>query len=162
MVAAHPVFKPLLAKAKLVEKQAYAADIYTQIVEPITGNVIVAGDAAAPVETWIQGGVACGYQAVKAIEKQRAGSDGYADYIKWWQSAFAFNQPEYFKIVSDYYAFNRVCSDEDVDWLFGMLKDQVGIPGLLIEQNMEAVKAGRPELYRKLEDAKQKGMWGKH
>ena len=86
--------------AVVVSFAAYqAADVFTPLWEPVCGNVLVGGDVAAPVETWIQGGVACGYQAVKAIEKQRAGGDGYAEYAAWWQKSFAFNTPDFFKVV---------------------------------------------------------------
>jgi len=41
----------------------------------------VVGDAAVPVEAWVQGAVAMSYQAVKAIEKELNGQKVYAGYM---------------------------------------------------------------------------------
>ena len=74
----------------------------------LLGNVVV-GDAGAPVETWIHGTVACGYQAVKTIEKELNGQKGYLEYIDWWQKAFAFNDPRYWK-VAGVFSLNQICT----------------------------------------------------
>ena len=90
---------------------------------------------------------------VKAIEKEINGQEGYPEYIDWWQRAFAFNTPTYFKVVSDYYGWNRVCSDEEADYIFNLLQDKIGIPVLLIEENLELIEKERPDLYLKLKKA---------
>jgi len=50
----------------VVKKTATAAGgskygLLTPIREPVEGNVVVVGDAAAPIETWTQGAVASAY-----------------------------------------------------------------------------------------------------
>jgi flavin-dependent dehydrogenase len=161
-VSAHPIFAPMLRKAKLVGKQAYSLEVRTPLANPVAGNVIVIGDAAAPTETWIQGSVACAFKAVKCIESARQGQPDFGEYARWWRDAFAFNQPNYFAVISDYYTFNRVCSDNEVDWLFELFEGEIGIPGPLIDGAMERIKASRPDIHDKLVKAKAAGMWNKH
>jgi len=45
---------------------------------------------------------------------------------------------------------SRTCSDEEVDYLYSLFHGRAGIPEMLIARNMELVKSGRPELYKKL------------
>jgi flavin-dependent dehydrogenase len=161
-VVAHPLFAHMLRKAKMVEKQAYALEVRTPLAKPASGNVTVIGDAAAPTESWVMGAVACAFKAVKCFESARAGKPAGDEYNRWWKEAFAFNQPDYFAIVSDYYTFNRVCTDAEVDWLFGLFEGQIGIPGPLIDGAMERIRAERPEIHDKLVKSKAAGMWAKH
>jgi flavin-dependent dehydrogenase len=160
-LAVHPAFQTILSGTHVIATQGWAADIRSPMLEPVAGNVVIIGDATAPIETWTMGAVACAYQAVMAIEKERQNQSGYADYVRWWRGAFAFNQPDYFKIVSDYYAFNRVCSDADIDYLFGLLSDRIGIPGNLIAENMDLIRRQNPELHERLLHSKDKGMFEK-
>jgi digeranylgeranylglycerophospholipid reductase len=157
----NPILAPLLANARLVQTRAFNHTVRTPIKEPVTGNVVVIGDAAAPAETHMAGAVACGWQAVKAIIKELNGERAYPEYVAWWQRSFAFNQPDYFKIVSDYYAWNRVCANEDIDFIFDLFQNTPGIPTVLIEENMELIKRYRPELHEKLIGRKEESMWGK-
>jgi hypothetical protein len=109
----------------------------------------------------MQGAVACGYQAVKAIEKERAGGHGFREYTAWWRQAFSFINPSYFTVLSDGYALNRVCSDEEVDYVYRLLGDTVGIPAVLIDEKLERVKKERPGLYQKLAGRTEQSMWQK-
>ena len=160
-IVAHPTFAPRLRNASLVKKQAWSFDVRTPLKSPAAGNTVVIGDAAAPAETWIMGAVACGYQAVRAIQQERRGEDGYATYNRWWQGAFAFNQPDYFSKVSDHYITNRVCTDREIDLLFGLFADRIGIPGQLIAANMDLVARADQQLHDKLIKAREASMWQK-
>jgi flavin-dependent dehydrogenase len=133
-----------------VRKTAYGNFIQTPVEVPISGNVVIVGDAGATIETLVQGATACGYLAVKAIEKELSGRKGYQEYTAWWQRAFEFNDPTYFNTVNRYFSLNSLCSDEEVDYLYHALEDKVGVPAVLIEQNLELFKKDRPELYQKL------------
>jgi hypothetical protein len=135
--------------------------IRAPIRKPVAGHVVIAGDSAAPTETWIQGAVACGYHAVKAIEKERSGYRGYRQYMSWWQNAFSFNTPHYFKILSDGYALNRVCNDAELDYVFGLLRGKVGIPAVMVDEKLEVIKKERPALYQKIFGRQKKTMWQK-
>jgi len=145
-----PAFGDWFARAQVVGKKATAIASRTPIKEPVAGNVVVVGDAGASAEAWIQGAVASGYQAAKAILKENNGQPGYQDYIDWWQNAFAFNRSAYQKLLASVYPLNRVCSDEDIDYLFQLFKDEIGIPTLLVAAKLDKIERGRPELYRKL------------
>jgi flavin-dependent dehydrogenase len=147
----HPNFAPWFRHARVVKKTAagLSTGLRTPISEPVAGNVVIVGDAAAPVETWIQGAVACGYMAVKAIERGLSGQKGYAEYVNWWQKAFAFNDPHYWK-VAGLMPVPRICSDEEVDYLYSLFHGRIGGAIGLIANNLELIKKGRPELYERL------------
>lgn len=147
----YPTFAPWFRNARIVKRTAAASEpgLRTPIREPVAGNVVVIGDAGAPVETWIQGALACGYQAVKAIEKELNGQKGYPDYIAWWQKAFAFNDPHYWK-TAGVFPLNHICTDEEVDYLYSLFQGRIGCYMGLIAKNLDLIKKGRPELYEKL------------
>ncbi len=147
----HRTFAPWFRNARIVRKRAAGSDVGLRapISKPVAGNVVIIGDAGAPVETWIQGAVACGYQAVKAIEKELNGQKGYPEYIDWWQQAFAFNDPHYWK-VAGVFNLNKICTDEEIDYLYSLFQGRVGCAMGFISKNLELIKQGRPELYEKL------------
>jgi len=148
----HPSYAHWFRHARLIKKEAAAGryrGALTPIREPVAGNVLIVGDAGAPSETWVQGAVASGYQAVKAIEKELNGNRGYQEYITWWQESFAFNTPEYLKLNQGIYPVNRLCADEEVDYLYSLFKGRLGIPQLMIVKNLDLIKSERPALYEK-------------
>jgi len=148
----YPTFAPWFRNARVVKKTAagVATGLRTPIREPVAGNVVIIGDAGAPVETWIQGAVASGYQAVKAIGKELSGQKAYPEYMDWWQKAFAFNDPDYFRMVGGHYPLPSLCSDEELDYLYSLFEGRVGNAVGLVANNLELIKDKRPELYKKL------------
>jgi flavin-dependent dehydrogenase len=145
-----PEYAPWFRHTRVVKKMAFTATVRTPIREPVAGNVIVIGDAAAPIETWIQGAIACGYQAVKAILKELNGQKGYPEYITWWQKAFFFNDPGYFKRIVTHHGLNMICSDEEVDYIYKLFQDNRVVPTLAIAKNTALIKDERPELSQKI------------
>jgi flavin-dependent dehydrogenase len=150
----HPRFAPWFRNARIVKKMATSRSggrgILAPLKEPVAGNVVIVGDAAAPIETWIQGAVAMAYMAVKGIEKELNGQKGYSEYIDWWQKAFAFHDPRYWKVVGSLAHLNSMCTDEEVDYLYSLFEGRVGCALGFITKNLELVKKGRPKLYEKL------------
>jgi len=151
----HPNFAPWFRHARVVRKNAVAMGakygILTPISEPVEGNVIVVGDAAASLETWVQGAVASAYMAVKAIEKELNGQKGYPEYIDWWQKAFYMHNPDYLSWMYRAFAMSTAWTcDEDVDYVYKLLQDKEGMPQAIIRENLELIKAGRPELHERL------------
>jgi flavin-dependent dehydrogenase len=147
-----PNFASWFRNARLVRKVVTSANLglRTPIKEPVEGNVVVIGDAGAPAETWIQGAVASAYMAVKAIEKELSGQKGYPKYIDWWQKAFYFHNPDYFRMAFKWMAMaSTFTCDEDVDYVYKLLQDKEGVPAVLIAQNLESFKEGRPEFYER-------------
>jgi len=146
-----PFYEPWFRHARVVKKMATALGAnYGPIMEPVADNVMIIGDAAAMVETTNPGAIACGYQAVKAIEKELNGQKGYPEYIKWWQEVIETNLPESHKAGARYFALNMVCSSEEIDYLYHLVQDQAGMPSILVAKNLEQIKGERPELYEKL------------
>jgi len=123
----------------------------TPIMEPVAGNVLAIGDAACLIEVTNPGAIACGYMGAKATLKEMQGESGYREYIAWWQKSFDTNDPDYLKGAGRGFAINAVCSDEEVDYLYKLVGGQIGVPGVLVAQNLEQVKRERPELHQKLE-----------
>jgi len=139
-------------KVKVVKKVAVSAGgARAPIMEPVAGNVLAIGDAACLVEVTNPGAIACGYMGAKATLREMQGENGYKDYIAWWQKSFDTNDPDYLKGAGRGFAINAVCSDDEVDYLYKLVGSQIGVPGVLVAQNMEQVKKERPELYQKLE-----------
>jgi len=157
----HPKYAHMFRHAQIVKKSATVVGgrVLTPIREPVAGNVVIVGDAGALMETWIQGAVACGYQAVKAIEKELNGEKGYPEYIAWWQQAFGFNvnppHSDVKRAVNAIYSLSGICSDDEVDYLYEVIQGKVGVPSVLIAQNIETIKTGRPKLHEKLMRVKQ-------
>jgi flavin-dependent dehydrogenase len=147
-----PEYAPWFRHARVMKKIAFAATVRTPIREPVAGNIMIIGDAAAPIETWIQGAIACGYQAVKAILNELNGQKGYPEYITWWQQAFYFNDPGYFKrrVAHHTLTWNKMCTDEEVDYIHQLFQDQRVVPTLELARTPEVVKKDRPELYDKV------------
>jgi flavin-dependent dehydrogenase len=154
----HPNFAHWFRHARVVKKNAMAMGtkhgVLNVLREPVEGNVVVVGDAAAIAETWIQGAVAMAYMAVKAIEKELSGQTGYPEYIDWWQKAFYHHKPDYLNYLLECLAVADAWSgDEDVDFIYKLLQDKEGMPPGLIYENLELLKPGRPDLYEKLKNA---------
>ncbi len=150
----YPTFKPWFRNIKITKKTAVTAGgggVRTPVKEPVEGNVYIVGDAGAPIETWIQGAVASAYKSVKCIEKELNGKKAAKEYINWWGQAFYFMKPDYWKMVFGMFALaNAWQTDDDVNFLYGLIKDKIGVPQILIEQNLDMIKSSRPELYERL------------
>jgi flavin-dependent dehydrogenase len=150
-----PAFSDWFRKARIVKKVATAmgSTIMSPLMEPYIGNVIIIGDAAALIETTNPGAIACGYKAVTAVLDELKGKNGFAAYAAWWQRAFDTNDPDYLKAAGRNFSINLLCSDEEVNYLYGIVADKVGLPATLVAREMERVKAERPALFEKLNKA---------
>ena len=150
-----PRYTHMFRNAQVVKKEAFSLPrpMFTPIMEPVAGNVVIVGDAGVNVETWIQGAVASAYMAVKAIGKELNGQKGYPEYIAWWQKAFhcTSNTSRVIKSIgSFFFHLASICSDEEVDYIYSLSQGRLGIPGLLVANNLELIKRDRPELYERL------------
>jgi len=146
-----PFYEPWFRHARVVRKIATASGpVRAPIMEPVAGNVLIIGDAAALIEATNPGAIACGYQGAKATLKELNGQKGYPEYIKWWQKVIETNYPEYPKAAARYHILNRVCSNEEIDYLYHLVQDQAGMRVILVVKNLERIKDERPELYEKL------------
>ena len=146
----HPRYAPMFRSARVVKKLACTMPMRTPIAEPVVGNVLIVGDAAALVETGIKGAIGCGYQAVKTLEKELNGEKGNQEYIDWWQRSFYFNSPEYVKAVAGTYHLSLLCTDEEVDYIYNLFQGKEGMPSDIIGDNLVLIKEKNPKLHKKL------------
>ena len=86
--------------------------------------------------------------AVKAIKNELNGQKGYPEYIDWWQKAFYFHNPKYAREIG--LQSQRVCSDDDLDYLYRLFQGRVGMLTGMVYKNLDLVKRDRPELYEEL------------
>jgi digeranylgeranylglycerophospholipid reductase len=149
-----PYFEPWFRNAKIVKKMGTSmGTIRSPLLEPVAGNVLAIGDSAAFLEVTNPGAIACGYQGAKAALKELSGKKGYTEYVRWWQRSFETNLPEYPKIAARFYAINGICTNEEIDYLYRLVADKLGLPGMLIARSMGRIKTERPELFAKLSKA---------
>jgi flavin-dependent dehydrogenase len=145
-----PVYAPWFAKARIVSKMACTIAARPPLKQVVSGNVMVIGDAGAAVETWSQGAVAGAYKAVKSLQKEWKGQKGFDEYTAWWQKAFAFNKPEYFQIIATSSSLISRFNDKDMDDIYQMFRDEIGIPTLLVAANRDMIRQKRPDLFEKM------------
>lgn len=146
--------------AKLIDKQGCAVKAFSSIKTPYSGNVLVIGDSAAFVEVEVQGGFMCGYYAAHAINEELQGKNGFENYTNWWKDAFEFNSDEYL-LVSQGYALVPTYTDDELDYLFGLIEDKVLVgtysqyktPKLIWDAilfHKDKIESERPEIYEKI------------
>jgi flavin-dependent dehydrogenase len=151
-VAAMPQFASWFKRARIVRTTAFAATVRTPIRNPIAGNVMVIGDAATPIETWIQGAVACGFMASKTILREMNGIKANPEYLAWWQQAFYCLDPGYFRRIVAHHllTWNKQCTDEEVDYIYKLFENQRVVPTLELVRNPDIIRNDRPALYQKV------------
>jgi digeranylgeranylglycerophospholipid reductase len=154
----HPTYAPWFAKARVVGKMGTSLVSRPALEQVVEGNVLMVGDAGASVECWMQGAIVSGYKAVKALQRQWDGADGYREYNDWWAGAFAFNQAAHIKRSTDTIRGGKTSiaalisrfNDQDMDAIYQMFEGQIGNAALLAAANLEQVKRERPDLYAKM------------
>jgi flavin-dependent dehydrogenase len=147
-----PAYAPWFRNARVVGKTATSGP-RMQLrphQEPVKGNVLVAGEAAGAHETSNPGAIACGYQAAMAVKSELEGKSGFKGYVAWWQNAFECVKPIYLKAAARFGVLNELCSNDEVDFVYRLLGDHVGVPSILISKNMELIRQHNPELYTRL------------
>lgn len=139
-------FVPWFKNANIVQKSACVITPRNPIAEPVVGNIVIIGDAAAPAETWNQGAMACGYQAVEAIQ-----TGDWQKYVDWWTGAFHFNSIKYWEDFAKYPALNMFFNDDDLNYFYGMMDGQL-VDSIVEEviKNAERVRIERPDIYEKI------------
>jgi len=147
--AKNPEYTPWFRNARVVKKMAATATVRTPLREPVAGNVLVLADAAAPIATFITGAEACGYQAAKTTLKELNGQKGWLEYTAWWQKAFYFNDPSYFKRLATHYGLLQLWTDDEVDYISKFFQDTKTFPTLALGQNPALIKDDNPALYDK-------------
>lgn len=149
----HPRYADWFVKARIVKKLAWAAhQRIPSISNPAIQNTLIVGDAISQ-ESWIQGAIVCGYQAVKATIAEMNGKPGYAEYTSWLHSAFAFFcYPDHFKLKAMHHILRGIYSDEEVDSIYKLLQDRgvIGHPPFLVSKEPEIIEPAGEPLYQKV------------
>lgn len=147
--------------AKRVYQNSAVLDFRTPLTPPVRGQVIVAGDAAAFIETYVQGALQYGRSAAEAvIGTMREGKD-CSCYIDHWKETYGYNQPGEIEKATQIYGINQL-SDAELDYIFGFTEGEKH-RGYVNEFNdfermrkaifahMDTMKRDKPDLAQKIE-----------
>ncbi len=152
---------PWFADARIAETRSAVLNFYTPLIEPVQGRVVVAGDAAAFIETYIQGALMYGYSAGKAVAAHLTQGSGLERYAELWKKTFEYNDPEEIKQATQGFGLH-VLDDEDLDYLFALTQGD-DIRGFVNEfsdaatvrsaimQHIDQIRSERPGLARRIE-----------
>jgi len=154
-------FAPWFKNARIAYKMGVSVKAFMPIQNPVLGNVMSIGDAAAFAEVENQGGLMCGFHAANAVLKELSGENGCEAYIQWWQKSFEFLNPAVQQIAQGY-AINPYYEDAEIDYLFSLLEgkpfagtiNQYKIPKVLwgaIFQQKERIDKEKPDLGKKID-----------
>ncbi|MEW6142434.1 MAG: NAD(P)/FAD-dependent oxidoreductase [Chloroflexota bacterium] len=147
-----PRYAPMFHKVKVIRRMGTPPlQLKAPIKDCVVGNVVLAGDAGLG-ESWVQGAVAQGYKAAKAIVRELGGQPGYNEYVEWRQKAFAtFAVPSFWSGQHRVaYHWIKHATDEDVDYVYGLFAGRIGYPAMMLARNVGIIKKDRPQLYEKL------------
>ena len=150
----------MFENAKIEQTHSCMTKAFAPLKTPYKGNTLVVGDAAAFVETQMQGAINCAVWAADAFEKELNGKPGFADYTKKWLESFEFNDDGMMQVVSGY-ALIPYYTDEEVEYLFTFLDgvtmdgnwSQYASPRMMwheIHKHDAEIQAQRPEVWAKI------------
>jgi len=147
--------------ARIVDTRAATLNFYTPLANPVEGKVVVAGDAAAFIETYVQGAIMYGYRAAQAIAGQLDAGSGLDDYAAYWEKTFEYNDPREIMLATQGFGLH-VMDDGDLDYLFGLtagdaiqgfvneFSDAVTVRTALF-RHMQQIERERPQLAETLQ-----------
>lgn len=150
-----------LYAATVIDSIGCGVKAYMAMSRPYKGNVLAIGDAAAFVEVEVQGAFLCGHHAANAVCAELKGEPGFEEYTRWWLDSFEFNRGDHLR-VSQGYALVPVYSDDELDYLFGLIENeclagtysQYKTPKLIrdaILTHKEQIEKEAPEIYAKIQ-----------
>jgi flavin-dependent dehydrogenase len=150
----------MFENAKIEQEHCCMTKAFAPMKKPHKGNVLVIGDAAAFVETQMQGALNCGLWAADALAKELDGKPGFAEYTKKWLETFEFNDDGMLQVQSGY-ALIPYYTDEQVVYLFSLLDgvtmdgswSQYASPRMMwkeIHKHDERIQQERPDVWEKI------------
>jgi flavin-dependent dehydrogenase len=147
--------------ARHIHTNSAVLEFRTPLTTPAQGRTLVAGDAAAFIETYVQGALIYGRSAAQAvIARIRSGSD-FSGYVDHWKTTFGYNQPGEIEKATNAYGIN-LFSDSELDYFFSFT-DNEKHRGYTNEFNdyerikkamyrhMDTIRKEKPELAERLE-----------
>jgi hypothetical protein len=121
----------------------------------------VAGDAAAFIETYVQGALIYGRSAAQAVIARIQEGRDFSGYVDHWKNTFGYNQPGEIEKATNAYGIN-LFSDSELDYFFSFT-DNEKHRGYTNEFNdyerikkafyghMDTIRKEKPELAERLE-----------
>ena len=116
-------FKQWFRDAKVVHKAACVVNFYTCIMNPVEGNIVVVGDAAAFIETYCQSAMLYGFRAAQAALKVLATGKGYDDYTNFWRESFEYCWPGEIERALQGFGLGQL-SDDALDYIFRLTDNE--------------------------------------
>jgi len=160
-----PYVSSWFSGAEQLEQLASAQYIYSPVVEPCRGRMLLAGDAGSCQELENSGAMICGWRAglaaAAAVKEERAdiAPRALSGYMRWWKRTYVEQCPH------DVYLMNFALpyvldAEEDLNFLFSLIREPmapcwnpyaaIGHIGGLIQKLAPEIQARRPELLHKL------------
>lgn len=148
-------FSSWFKHAEIVGKTSAIINTRTPISEPKVGNILVIGDAAAFIETFIQGALMYGYRSAKAVIDEIDGKPGLDEYVEYWKSTYG-----YFKegVIEQDMSVISALNDSDLDYLFELTDSKSykgfynrGVIRKALTAEVPRIMKERPDLIPKLQ-----------
>jgi hypothetical protein len=155
-------FSGWFKNAKLLHTTSAVLEFRTPLRTPAKGRILVAGDSASFIETYVQGALIYGRTAAKAVIGQIEEGKDFSEYINHWMSTFGYNQPGEIEKATNAYGITMF-SNEELDYVFSFTDNEVN-PGFINEFNdfervrdaffkhMDVMKKEKPDIAAKLEN----------
>jgi hypothetical protein len=160
-----PVFSPWFAGAMQLGQLASAQHVYSPVVKPCQGRMLLAGDAGSCQELENSGAMICGWRAglaaAAAVREEAAGLAPRAldEYGQWWKTTYLEKCPHDAYLMN--FALPYVLDTEaDLNFLFSLIQEPlapcwnpyaaIGHIGGLMQRLAPEIQARRPELLQKL------------
>jgi flavin-dependent dehydrogenase len=144
--AALPRYAAWFRNAREVKRMAFRCTIRTPLREPAMGNLILAADAASPFGTLIQGAVASGCQAARAVIKELNGEKALANYNRWWQRSFYFNEIGYYRRMLTHHGLLAAWTDAEMDYISQFFQGKGTLPTMALAINPDLIRKENPAL----------------
>lgn len=154
-------FRHWFRNAKIVHKAACVLNFYTCIMNPVEGNIVVVGDAAAFIETYCQSALMYGYRAAKAALKVLDTGKGYEEYSNFWRESFEYCWPGEIQKALQGFGLHQF-SDDELNYIFS-LTDNEEYEGYVSENtapkimkqaimgHIDRIRKERPEIAKAIE-----------
>jgi len=104
--------------AKLIGQNCAVLNFRTPISTPVKGRTLVVGDAAAFIETYVQGALIYGRSAARAVIGKIKGKD-FSEYVSLWRDTFGYNQPGEIEKATQAYGISNL-GDGELDYIFSL------------------------------------------
>jgi len=115
--------------SRVVRRRAASVPLYTPILEPVIGKIMVISDAAAWQEVEIQGALMCGYYAAQTATQELEKGNALQRYTHFWNCSFEFCWPGLVeKSMKFFHMHGRLFNDEELDYIYKLLENDE-IPG---------------------------------